>query len=193
MLTYKNVILRKPQESEAKSLYELMVSDEKWTEFNGPYFDYTRPTFSEFHDTTFKRLVLGVDALGIEYEGKIIGTVTYYWEDKKTRWLEAGIVIFDSSVWNMGVGRSALVPWVTAIFDSLEIERVGLTTWSGNPRMIKSAMALGFSLEGTLRKVRYHNGIYYDSIRLGVTRDEWESIIVNKSLLQARKKTLTEE
>ncbi|MDN3647885.1 GNAT family protein [Reinekea marina] len=175
MLRYKDIVLRKPAQSEAQNLYELMVSDEKWTEFNGPYFGYSRPSFEEFLSKTFNRLQEGMSALAIEYENRLIGTVTFYWEDKNTRWLEAGIVIFDSTLWGLGIGKKALVPWVTHIFDTQELERVGMTTWSGNPRMISSAQNVGFTIEGTLRKVRYHDGVYYDSVKLGVTRDEWYS------------------
>lgn len=190
MLKYQDIVLRTPDRSEAENLFALMTSDEKWTEFNGPYFAYSRPTFEEFYETTFSRLVKGVDALAIEYGKNLIGTVTYYWEDPKTRWLEAGIVIYDSTLWSKGLGRKALIPWVTAIFDSLEIERVGLTTWSGNPGMIKCAESLGFAVEGILRKVRYYNGTYFDSVKMGVLREEWESFIVNKSLQQTRNKPL---
>ena len=30
--------------------------------------------------------------------------------------------------WGKGIGRKALVPWVTHLFNTLEIERVGMTT-----------------------------------------------------------------
>lgn len=33
---------------------------------------------------------------------------------------------------------------------------------------------LGMTLEARLRKCRYYNGEYYDSIRMGLLREEWE-------------------
>ena len=167
------ITLRKPRDDEAESLYHLMTSDEQWTEFNGPYFGYVRPTYDEFLDGLFANLKAGHQTLAIEYDGRLIGTVSCYWEDERTRWLEAGILIYDSNLWGRGLGRKALVPWVTHLFETLEIERVGMTTWSGNPRMVASAESIGFQVEGRLRKVRYYNGVYYDSIKLGVTREEW--------------------
>ena len=169
-----DVTLRKPLDEEAKSLYLLMTTDEKWTEYNGPYFGYSRPTYEKFLAGPFRRLKIGKDALAIDYQGQLIGTVTYYWEDEKTRWLEVGIVIFDSQLWGKGIAKQAIVPWVTHLFNTLEVERIGMSTWSGNPRMITSAQKIGFKIEGTLRKVRFYNGIYYDSIKLGVLREEWE-------------------
>lgn len=48
-----------------------------------------------------------------------------------------------------------------------------MTTWSGNPRMMALARKLGFQQEARLRKVRYYQGEYYDSVKFGVLRDEW--------------------
>ncbi|MGF7127337.1 RimJ/RimL family protein N-acetyltransferase [Natronobacillus azotifigens] len=32
------------------------------------------------------------------------------------------------------------------------------------------------TLEARLRKCRYYNGEYYDSIRMGLLREEWEAL-----------------
>lgn len=124
--------------------------------------------------TTFKKLLLGKTHLVIEYNKVIVGIVSYYWECKATRWLEAGIVIFNNICWGKQLGKKAMIAWVSNLFESLNnIERIGLTTWSGNKRMMKCAESIGFHLEGRIRKVRYYNGFYYDSIKYGVLRDEW--------------------
>ena len=39
--------------------------------------------------------------------------------------------------------------------------------------MMKVAEKLGMTKEAVIRKVRYYNGTYYDSIKYGVLRDEW--------------------
>ncbi|GIA26089.1 acetyltransferase [Vibrio cholerae] len=49
-----------------------------------------------------------------------------------------------------------------------------MTTWSGNDRMMSLATKLGLKQEALLRKVRYYQGIYYDSVKYGVIRSEWE-------------------
>ncbi|GMK48630.1 hypothetical protein PghCCS26_57600 [Paenibacillus glycanilyticus] len=56
----------------------------------------------------------------------------------------------------------------------MPLVRVGLTTWSGNNRMIRCAEKLGMTMEARIRKVRLYNGEYYDSIRMGILREEWE-------------------
>jgi RimJ/RimL family protein N-acetyltransferase len=40
--------------------------------------------------------------------------------------------------------------------------------------MMKVGEKLGMTLEARLRKCRYYNGEYYDSIRMGLLREEWE-------------------
>ncbi|PSW22079.1 N-acetyltransferase [Photobacterium sanctipauli] len=177
MLSDKEIILRKARNTELESLYALVTDDEAWTAFNGPYFPYQTPTLDEFAAGQFKRLCEGDTALLIEYENRPVGMVSYYWECESTRWLEVGIVIYDSTCWGQSIGRKALAPWVSHLFKSLEIERVGLTTWSGNPRMMACAERLGMIQEARLRKVRYYQGEYYDSVRYGVLRSEWFAML----------------
>lgn len=42
--------------------------------------------------------------------------------------------------------------------------------------LMGSAEKCGFILEGRLRKVRYYQGDYYDSMRYGMLREEWQSL-----------------
>ena len=117
------------------------------------------------------------DVNGIYIDEILVGTVSRYWQDRKTRWLEVGIVIYDSNYWYGGYGSEALKIWTTKTFnDFSELEHVGLTTWSGNISMMKSAEKIGYKLEGRIRKVRYHMNEYFDSIKYGVLREEWESL-----------------
>lgn len=174
-MTLKNVNLRSAKNDELEQLYALVTTDEEWTKFNGPYFPYKTPTLAEFENGLFARLCLGEDAQLIVANGVPIGSVSYYWESESTRWLEAGVVVYDSNYWGQGIGYKALILWVSHLFTTLEIERVGLTTWSGNPRMMACAEKLGFMQEGYLRKVRYYQGQYYDSVKYGVIRSEWDA------------------
>ena len=171
-----DIVLRKSEDADKRPFYDLVTRDMTWKEYDGPYFPFTSPPYEKFIESQFwKRLCEGTNARLIEYQGKVVGIVTFYWESEATRWLEIGIVIYSPDDWSKGIGRKALTPWITHLFDTKEIARVGLTTWSGNPRMIKCAQALGMRLEGTIRKVRYHNGVYYDSVKLGVLREEWNA------------------
>lgn len=43
-------------------------------------------------------------------------------------------------------------------------------------RMIRVGEKLGMQMEARLRKCRYYNGTYYDSIRMGLLREEWRNV-----------------
>lgn len=52
------------------------------------------------------------------------------------------------------------------------LEHIGMTTWSRNGAMMAVAEKLGFLKEGQIRKVRYYQGHYYDSMKCGILREE---------------------
>lgn len=156
--------------------YTYGEKDPAWKQFDAPYFPLDPMTWEEYESRMRKRLEDSEppSRMGIEAHGRLIGQVNYYWEHKESNWLEAGIVIYDSACWNGGYGTEALSLWVDHLFATMPLVRVGITTWSGNPRMMRAAEKLGFKLEGRMRKCRLWQGQYYDSIRMGVLREEWQ-------------------
>lgn len=167
------VLLRPAAPHELTALWETAYSRPDWKEFDGPYFPWKAPTLEEFERKSFPRFLEGTGAQIVEVDGDIAGQVVSYWEDEATRWLEVGIALYSSGRWGRGIGRRALAQWVTYQFQTHELERIGLTTWSGNERMMRCALAVGLRLEACMRKCRYYNGVYYDSVSFGVLRDEW--------------------
>ncbi|WP_423250594.1 GNAT family N-acetyltransferase, partial [Enterococcus lactis] len=49
---------------------------------------------------------------------------------------------------------------------------IGFTTWSGNKGMQKIGEKCGMTKEGVIRKVRFLNNQYYDSVKYGILREE---------------------
>ena len=163
-------------------LYQLRYGedDPEWKKWDAPYYEHRRPEYVSFEERELQELetdeAYGVHSqLIISVGDEIIGTILYYWEHEPTRWLEIGIAIYSPKHWNGGYGTEALRLYIDYLFQELEIGRVGLTTWSGNERMVAAAEKAGMSLEGRMRKCRYYNGHYYDSIRMGMIREEWEA------------------
>lgn len=159
-------------------IWQLGFREEKpaWKEWNAPYFDDYQPynSFDHFKQSAEYRSLSSEQNRGIFLDDQLIGAISRYWECETTRWLEIGLVIYDSHYWSGGHGTKALTQWITDTFEAFpQIERVGLTTWSGNHRMMRAAEKLGFSKEATIRKVRYWQGCYYDSIKYGILREEW--------------------
>lgn len=169
--------LRRLTKQDLEELYVVMYSGEnpEWTKYNAPYFnEYQFMDFETFMKEEHHQFYLTEQVHGIFLSGKLIGVVTKYWESFATRWLEVGIVIYDDRFWSKGIGKIALEMWIEKCFHlHPEIEHVGLTTWSGNIGMMKLSEKIGMKLEAQIRKVRYYNGIYYDSVKYGILREEF--------------------
>ena len=119
------------------------------------------------------------DYWAVEINGFFIGVVTYYWEHEPSKWLEKGIILYESNNWGKGIGTRSLKLWINHLFNTLPLVRVGFTTWSGNKRMIRVGEKLGMKMEAKIRKVRYYNEQYYDSVRMGILREVCPSIVVS--------------
>lgn len=180
MVLNHNVLIRKIEHEDIPELYELIYEEEQpeWKKWDAPYFPLEHVSYTVFQEYTSKEMLEDGEPahrMIIQINDEIVGTVNYYWEHKPSNWMEVGIVIYKPKYWNGGYGTAVLKMWIDYLFKKLPIVRVGLTTWSGNERMMKVAEKLGMQLEGRLRKCRFYNNTYYDSIRMGLLREEWMS------------------
>ncbi|WP_066384032.1 GNAT family N-acetyltransferase [Neobacillus mesonae] len=171
-----DLIIRPITDKDMPILWELIYKEDapEWKKWDAPYFEHKTIPYSEFIAKK-ENWVNQEDRWLMEVNGEIIGTVGYYWEHKPSNWLEMGIVIYKSEYWSGGYGTKTLRFWINHLFQTMPLVRVGYTTWSGNERMIKVGEKLGMTMEARLRKCRYYNGQYYDSIRMGLLQEEWEA------------------
>ncbi|MFD1730081.1 GNAT family N-acetyltransferase [Deinococcus malanensis] len=85
-------------------------------------------------------------------------------------WWELGLLIFDPSLWDGGVGTLALRRWTDLTFRDTDAHVLTLTTWSGNERMIRAGQRAGWRECARLPQGRRH-----DSVKLALLRQEWEN------------------
>ena len=83
-------------------------------------------------------------------------------------------MIAESAYWSRGYGRAALERWTNYLFSSADCLRVAYSTWSGNERMVRLGLSLGFLEEARFRRAREVGGVRYDALRFGLLRQEWE-------------------
>lgn len=155
----------------------------KW---NGPYILDPIITKEEFQDKWEKNKEIFPkvpSTLIITVNNKFIGTVGSYWVDKNTNWLETGIVTYDKNFWNGGYGSEAYKLWIEYLFEKTNLHRLGMSTWSGNDRMMRVAEKVGMQIEAKIRDARVVNGQYYDAIKMGILRNEWVQINNNKLIV----------
>lgn len=172
----QEVIIRPIAEKDLPRLWELMYKEEapEWKKWDAPYFEHKAIPYEQYWSKK-DDIVNSEQRWLIEVSGVIMGTVGYYWEHQPSLWLEMGIGIYDPSYWSGGYGTKAFRLWIDHLFQTMPLVRVGYTTWSGNERMIRLGEKLGMTMEARLRKCRYYDGNYYDSIRMGILREEWEA------------------
>ena len=183
----QKVELREATEQDIDDLYYWKYEEKKQEakKWNGPYIPETKITKEEFKINWYKDYEIAPNtpnSLIIFVGNKLIGTVGAYWVDKNTNWLETGIVIYDNNYWNGGYGTEAYKLWIDFLFSSTDLHRLGMSTWSGNVRMMKVAERIGMKEEARVRDARMVDGEYFDAIKMGILRAEWEEKqITNKS------------
>ena len=179
----KQVKIRDWQYDDLEIYRKWNVGNHEWMKYNGPYYPKLSPDEVDQKISDIKMNIKQGNTFRIQKRlviadcesDKMIGTVNWYWQSEETLWKSIGIAIYDEAFWNKGLGAEALSMWVDYLFtNDLEIVRLDLRTWSGNPGMMKLALKLGFVLEARFRKARIVDSIYYDSLGYGILREEWE-------------------
>jgi len=105
----------------------------------------------------------------------LIGTITLRELDAIARWGEVGILIGEREYWNHGYGEDAMRTLCRYAFEDLDLNRIELYTYEYNPRARRSYEKVGFVLEGRLRQRRYAGGRHYDTLVMGLLREEFEA------------------
>ena len=185
MENFRNLILRELKINDLDDYFYWNNPLREFHKFNGPYYgklseeelrDYigelkTRLARGEKNVLGNKKIIANRDT------DEIIGQVNWYWKSEETLWMEVGIIIFNEFYWGKGIGYVALRMWINEIFAmNPKLIRLGLSTWSGNERMMKLAEKLGLIKEAVYRKARIVDNQYYDSVSYGVLKEEWEKI-----------------
>lgn len=87
-------------------------------------------------------------------------------------WL--GIGLGEREYWGKGYGTDALRLILRYGFTELNLHRVSLGVFEYNPRAVRSYEKAGFVLEGRTRQDVRRDGRYWDSLWMGILREEWE-------------------
>jgi len=113
-------------------------------------------------------------AIIAEKDNHPLGWVIRYGEDRTPDTWMVGIDICEDEKLNKGLGTEALGLWVDYLFTNSTVHRIGLDTWSLNPRMSHVAEKLGFTFESIQRELVLWDGKWLDLVHFGMLRHEWE-------------------
>lgn len=103
-----------------------------------------------------------------------IGSCNFHRIDQRNRIGELGIVIGAPDYRGQGYGADAVQTLVEFGFYTLNLNRVYLRVFADNVRAIRCYEKVGFQLEGRLRQDNYHNGVYRDTLLMGLLRSDWD-------------------
>ena len=106
-------------------------------------------------------------------EGKPLGWVNRYAKEEYPDVWYVGIDICEDDYLGRGFGTEALGLWIDYLFQHSDVHRIGLETWSFNPRMKRAAEKAGLVYEGTEREVREWQGQRLGFVRYGLLRRDW--------------------
>jgi len=73
-----------------------------------------------------------------------------------------------------GYGWDALTTLVKYGFEELNLHRIWCECYSNNDHAVGMYATMGFRSEGILKQHYYHAGQYWDSVIMGLLKEEWE-------------------
>jgi RimJ/RimL family protein N-acetyltransferase len=84
-----------------------------------------------------------------------------------------GISVGDREYWGKGYGTDAVRLILQYGFIELNLRRISLGLHAYNERALKSYEKAGFKMEGRMRGEGWRDGVHYDSLWMGILREEW--------------------
>jgi RimJ/RimL family protein N-acetyltransferase len=105
-------------------------------------------------------------------EDKYIGSLGL-WVDLIHGEAWVGLGIGEREFWSKGYGTDMMKLCQQYVFHELSLERLSLGLHEYNPRALRSYEKCGFRLEGRTRQDLMREGKRYDSLWMGILREEW--------------------
>ena len=104
---------------------------------------------------------------------ELLGEALLWAVDLHNRYAHIGIALVPSAR-GRGFGTETLDLLAGYGFDVLGLHRLQLETLADNDAMIRTALAAGFMVEGTLRGAVWAVGTFVDEVVLGLLVREWK-------------------
>jgi RimJ/RimL family protein N-acetyltransferase len=117
-------------------------------------------------------IVLGI---AVRDTDRLIGGTGFHQMSLRNRSVRFGIFIGPKEEWGKGYGTEATRLMVGYAFEMLNLNRVWLDVYEYNTRGIHVYESIGFRKEGVLRQDTFRKGRYWDTIVMGILRQEWRT------------------
>jgi RimJ/RimL family protein N-acetyltransferase len=165
-----------PPRREYIEQFQKWMTDPEITQYLRMFRPITRDMEEDWYNTLKKRendFIFSIVILDDENDEILIGNCEIK-VDWKNRVGSCGIVIGEKDYHSKGYGTEAMKLLVDYGFNTLNLNRIELSTFNFNLRALKSYKNVGFKEEGARRQTIYVNGEYHDVIILGILKNEWQ-------------------
>jgi [ribosomal protein S5]-alanine N-acetyltransferase len=171
----ERIYLRPIEREDAPQLQSFM-NDPEVTQTLGAYHPIGLQRELEFIEQTNKdenHIWLGI---ALKQDERLIGTIALRGINGKDRKADLGIKIGIKEEWNKGYGTEATKLIVRHGFETLNLNKVWLRVFEYNPRAMRAYEKAGFTREGLLRQDDYRMGRYWDTVIMGILREDWKKL-----------------
>lgn len=172
-----NILLRTYEVGDAQELFTAIDNSRKHLHTWLDWVDKTtRPEHSlQFIGHSMEQLDMQEAlALGIFYDGKIIGGVGMHQWDQATKRAQIGYWI-SKDFEGKGIIYRSLVKFVDFLFNKIALNKIEVNFFPANVRSAKVAERLGFKIEGVIRQSQLRNGKPEDIVVAGLLRSEYNA------------------
>jgi RimJ/RimL family protein N-acetyltransferase len=107
------------------------------------------------------------------FDGKHIGMIGLHNINWKDRTATTGAVIGEKEFWGKGYGTDAKMMLLDFAFNELGLEKINSEAYEFNKRSINYSLGCGYKKEGKRRSQIFRRGRRWNTILLGVLREEW--------------------
>jgi RimJ/RimL family protein N-acetyltransferase len=118
-------------------------------------------------------LVLGIMVRSSE---QLIGVCGLNEVDLRNRHAALGLLVGDKASWGQGHGTEATRLLLRHAFETWNLNRVWLHVYEFNERALRIYQKVGFRIEGRLRQETFRAGRYWDTLVMGLLREEWQAL-----------------
>lgn len=166
----QRVVLR-PIEKEDLEKLVIWINDPEVTQFLSMNMPMTMLQEEQWYDNLSKRdrdIILG-----IEVDGKLIGTMGFHHIDWVHRTATTGALIGDKAYWGKGYGTDAKMILLNFGFNTLGLRKINSSVYEFNKRSLQYSLHCGYKIEGRKKAQHFVKGRYRDEILLGLFKRDW--------------------
>ena len=109
-------------------------------------------------------------------DGKHIGITGLHRASPEDRAAELGILVGEKDFWSQGYGTDAILTLLRFAFHQMNLHKVELGVFEFNDRGMACYRKCGFIEEGRRREAHFQDGRYWDIVRMGVLRREFDAL-----------------